>query len=154
MVTKEVVLYKNNGGVIFMTKFNYEFRVKMVREKLMGKTYKRLSQEFGVGEKTIREWVTRYKAGGMTQLVKVNKRYTADFKKAVIEYRWEHNLSFVKTAAKFGIPNSGIVNLWEKRYREQGEQGLVSKKRGRPRIVMPIPVKPESDSERESMTAR
>jgi len=34
-----------------MTKFNEEFKAKMVQERLSGKTFKAISKEFGVGEK-------------------------------------------------------------------------------------------------------
>ena len=75
-----------------MTKFNEEFKAKMVQERLSGKTFKAISKEFGVGEKTVIEWCARYEAGGTEQLLRVNRRYTPEFKKKVIEYRWEHVL--------------------------------------------------------------
>lgn len=64
-----------------MTKFSEAFRAKIIEERLSGKTYKDISKEFGVGEKTVMDWFVRYEAGGTDQLLRVNRQYTPEFKK-------------------------------------------------------------------------
>lgn len=115
-----------------MTKFSEEFKAKMVQERLSGKTFEAISKKFGVGKQTLTEWCARYEAGGTDQLLRVNRRYTPEFKKKVIEYRWEHGLSLMQTALQFQIPHQGVVYQWERRYLDRGMSGLMPKKKGRP----------------------
>ncbi len=117
-----------------MTKFTFEFRKNMVEERMSGKTYAAIYKEHGVGHKTVREWVARYKNGGMEQLIQVNKKtYSQNFKKMVIDYRWQNGASFMQTAMHFKIPNSGIICKWERKYMTEGIAGLKPLKRGRKR---------------------
>ena len=136
-----------------MTKFSEEFKAKMVQERISGKTFKAISAEFGVGEKTVIEWCARYEAGGTDQLLRVNRRYTPEFKKKVIEFRWEHRLSLMQTAAQFKIPNGSIVDQWEHKYLERGMSGLVPKKKGRPSKMPKKPKKKEDLTRLEQLEA-
>ena len=136
-----------------MTKFSEQFKAKMVQERISGKTFKAISAEFGVGEKTVIEWCARYEAGGTDQLLRVNRRYTPEFKKKVIEFRWEHRLSLMQTAAQFKIPNGSIVDQWEHKYLERGMSGLMPKKKGRPSKMPKKPKKKEDLTRLEQLEA-
>ena len=136
-----------------MTKFSEEFKAKMVQERISGKTFKAISAEFGVGEKTVIEWCARYEAGGTDQLLRLNRRYTPEFKKKVIEFRWEHRLSLMQTAAQFKIPNGSIVDQWEHKYLERGMSGLMPKKKGRPSKMPKKPKKKEDLTRLEQLEA-
>ena len=136
-----------------MTKFSEEFKAKMVQERISGKTFKAISAEFGVGEKTVIKWCARYEAGGTDQLLRVNRRYTPEFKKKVIEFRWEHRLSLMQTAAQFKIPNGSIVDQWEHKYLERGMSGLMPKKKGRPSKMPKKPKKKEDLTRLEQLEA-
>jgi len=136
-----------------MTKFSEEFKAKMVQERLSGKTFKTISKEFGVGKKTVVDWCARYEAGGTDQLLRVNRRYMPEFKKKVIEYKWEHGLSLTQTAAQFKIPGSSIVYQWERNYLERGMSGLLSKKKGRPSKMPKKPKKKEDLTRLEKLEA-
>jgi transposase len=70
-----------------MTKFSHELRAKVIKARLEGKSLSMLVKEFGVGQTTVCTWIDRYRAGGTAQLLRVNRRYTPEFKKKVIEYR-------------------------------------------------------------------
>jgi transposase-like protein len=48
-----------------------------------------------------------------------------------IEYRWANDLSYSQAAANVGIPNPSILFAWEKRYLEQGLDGLQDARKGR-----------------------
>lgn len=127
-----------------MTKFDQKFKVKVIKERLSGKTFAVIAKRFNVGESTIRAWFSRYEAGGTDQLLRVNRHYTPEFKKEVIEYRWENGLSLMQTAALFQIPNHGIIYQWERRYLKKGISGLLPQKKGRP-STMPRKPKKEKD---------
>lgn len=127
-----------------MTKFNQEFRVKVIKERISGKSFATIAKRFNVGESTVKTWFSRYEAGGTDQLLRVNRYYTPEFKKEVIEYRWEHGLSLIQTAAQFQIPDHGIIYQWERRYLKKGISGLLPQKKGRPSIM---PGKPKKEKD-------
>src|SRR5574344_2513241 len=136
-----------------MTKFSHEFRTKVIKARLEGKSFRMLAKEFGIGNTTARTWVQKYNAGGTKQLLRVNRRYTPEFKKKVIEFRWEHRLSLMQTAAQFKIPNGSIVDQWEHKYLERGMSGLMPKKKGRPSKMPKKPKKKEDLTRLEQLEA-
>ena len=136
-----------------MTKFSHELRAKVIKARLEGKSLSMLVKEFGVEQTTVCTWIDRYRAGGTAQLLHVNRRYTPEFKKKVIEYRWEHGLSLTKTAAQFKIPGCGIVYQWERNYLERGMSGLLPKKKGRPSKMPKKPKKKEDLTRLEKLEA-
>lgn len=136
-----------------MTKFSHELRAKVIKARLEGKSVDMLAKEFGVGETSIKGWCTRYEAGGTKQMLSVNRRYTPEFKKKVIEYRWEHGLSLRQVATQFKIPNNCTVYEWERRYLTRGKSGLLSKKRGRPRKMPKKPKKEKNLTRLEQLEA-
>mgnify|MGYP000904265498 CR=1 FL=1 len=136
-----------------MTKFSHELRAKVIKESIAGKSIRMLAKEFSVGKTTVGTWIDRYRAGGTSQLLRVNRRYTPEFKKKVIEYRWEHGLSFMQVAAQFNVPNSGTVYQWEHKYLTRGNSGLLSKKKGRPSKMPKKPKKKENLTRLEQLEA-
>jgi len=68
--------------------------------------------------------------------------WTAEQKHQVLLYMHENNLSCKETAIQFGISGSATIWQWEKRYLENGIEGLEGKKKGRkPRTLKPKPPK-------------
>lgn len=114
-------------------------------------------KKFNIGETTIKQWVHQYNAGGVTQLINVNRRYSTEFKKNVIEYKWEYGLSLNETTAHFKIPSAGTVFQWEKRYLEEGISRLMQRKKGRLCNMMPkkpkTPKKPRELTREQEMEA-
>ena len=136
-----------------MTKFSHELRAKVIKARLEGKSLSMLVKEFGVEQTTVCTWIDRYRAGGTAQLLHVNRRYTPEFKKKVIEYRWEHGLSFKQVAIQFNIPQKGTIYEWECRYLTRGMSGLLPKKRGRPSKMPKKPKKKENLTRLEQLEA-
>ena len=136
-----------------MTKFSHELRAKVIKARLEGKSLSMLVKEFGVEQTTVCTWIDRYRAGGTAQLLRVNRRYTPEFKKKVIEYRWEHGLSFKQVAIQFNIPQKGTIYEWECRYLTRGISGLLPKKRGRPSKMPKKPKKKENLTRLEQLEA-
>ena len=60
-----------------------------------------------------------------------NKRYTAEFKKLVVETMQEEKLSYRETARRFEISDDKRVAAWERIYLEEGPEGLAIERRGR-----------------------
>ncbi|MEL7654730.1 MAG: helix-turn-helix domain-containing protein [Bacillota bacterium] len=132
-----------------MTKFNKDFRLKLVKEVDRGLPLNFVAREYGVGRSTLNQWYANYSHGGVNQLVSSNKRYTQEFKINAIEYRWQHDLSYKVAAAELEIPCGGILYQWEKRYLESGASGLLNTKKGRPPKVPKKSEKPKRDLTRE-----
>ena len=59
-----------------------------------------------------------------------NKKYTAEFKKQVIETMQEEGLSYGETRRKFGITGSHQIQDWERIYLEEGPEGFAIERRG------------------------
>ena len=59
-----------------------------------------------------------------------NKRYTAEFKKQVVETMQKEKLSCCETAERFEIRHKRVQD-WERIYLEEGPEGLAIEHRGR-----------------------
>jgi transposase-like protein len=60
-----------------------------------------------------------------------NKRYTAEFKRHVIETMQQEELSYHEAARQFEINDRGIIRRWERICLEEGPEGLTVERRGR-----------------------
>ena len=60
-----------------------------------------------------------------------NKRYTAEFKKIVIETMMEEKLSYSETALRFEVSNHHRIQEWERIYLTEGAEGFAVERRGR-----------------------
>jgi transposase len=134
-----------------MTKFDKDFRLKLVMEVDQGASLTGVAQRYGVGRSTLRVWYANYSHGGVAQLCSVNRLYTQEFKINSIEYRWQNDLSYRLAAAELEIPNGCILYQWEKRYLEYGVSGLQTTKKGRTPKVPKKPEKPKCDLNREEL---
>ena len=67
-----------------------------------------------------------------------NKRYTAEFKRTVVETMRGECLSLNETMRRFGITNKGIIQRWEQIYLEEGPEGLAIERRGRKSTGRPV----------------
>jgi transposase len=59
-----------------MRKFTHELRMQVINERLLGKSFGQLAKKFNIGETTIKKWAHQYNAGGVTQLINVNRCYS------------------------------------------------------------------------------
>ena len=76
-----------------------------------------------------------------------NKRYTAEFKKIVIETMLEEKLSYSETARRFEVSNHHRIQEWERIYLTEGAEGFAVERRGRGSKGHPrqLPKKVEED---------
>ncbi|MDU2829447.1 helix-turn-helix domain-containing protein [Anaerococcus jeddahensis] len=143
-----------------MPKYTKEFKIKLVKEYLSGKSggQPALAHRYNIPESTLENWIRKYQSGGFENLSKKlkNEKYTSEFKLSVIQYRQINNTSLRETAEHFNLVNGSMVYRWEKDYQERGLSGLEDN-RGRPRKDMSKANKksklntPINESEREEL---
>jgi len=132
-----------------MSKFSKEFCLKLVLEIEGGQPLRAVARKYGMARSTLRNWWRNYGAGGIDQLISTNQRYTQEFKLHAIEYRWANDLSYSQAAAKLGILSVNTILTWEKRYLEQGVDGLRDSKKGRPATMPKEETKSKAPATRE-----
>ena len=62
---------------------------------------------------------------------RTNKKYTAEFKKNVVETMRKENLSYSETARRFGVSSRSMITNWERIYLTEGPEGFNIERRGR-----------------------
>lgn len=132
-----------------MTKFSDEIRIQAIKLLVEGKTIRAVGRELGVSESVIRNWRNQYEAGGYDQLRATRQFYTAKFKMGAVTYRRGNKLSYAQAAADLGIPNEGTLYEWERRYKEQGVEGLQETRKGRQPTMQKENKKPKTPVTRE-----
>jgi transposase len=116
---------------IFMAKYSTDFKIKIVKEYQEGFiSLKDLAHKYGMPDDAlIREWLLQADKHGLDSLRVTHKRkkYSLDFKLAVVNYVKTHEVGTRKVAAHFGISPSQAYN-WTKKFDKYGAAEL----RGRP----------------------
>lgn len=122
-----------------MTKYNYRFKHKVVREYLENDvSYAFLRKKYGIKSNSqINNWLNSYKEFGKDglRLVKKNKHYSVQFKLNAIELYLTSKKSYQETASTLGMNNYSLIANWLRQFKEEGIDGL-SRMKGRP-IKMP-----------------
>lgn len=133
---------------IFMAKYSFEFKLKVVKEYLEGKGgYNYLASSHGVKyERQVRDWVNFYREFGEEGLLRKrrNQKYSVQFKLNAIELYQTSELSYREIANTLGINNPPLIASWVRQFREAGIDGL-SKAKGRTPIL-PKKVDKKKDS--------
>lgn len=119
-----------------MTKYNTEFKIKVVKEYLEGNvSYKDLAKKYSIPDKSnVRRWVNAYESQGYDGLKvsRTNNNYSLDFKLNVVNLYLTGEMSYQSLANELKINNPPMIAKWVKEFREEGIEGLKEKKRGRP----------------------
>ena len=76
-----------------------------------------------------------------------NKRYTAEFKKLVIETMLQEKLSYQETCRRFEVGSRDRIKSWERIYLTEGPEGFAVERRGRKSTGRPrnLPKEVEED---------
>ncbi len=121
---------------IFMAKYSYEYKKKIVMEYLNNKgSYKTLANKYGVkSHENIIKWVKCYKEFGEEGLLRSrkNEKYTFEYKLSVVELYLTTEVSYQELALRVGINNPSIINRWVNDYHIAGPEALQEKRKGRP----------------------
>jgi transposase len=120
-----------------MTKYTIETKQRLV-ELVETKKHSigSAAKEVGVSESAAKRWIKLYEYHGYEGLLIKRSSYTGEFKKNVVEYMHANHLSIREASAKFGMTSHTTLLNWERIYYEEGEQGLLVDRRGRPRKTM------------------
>ena len=121
----------------FMSKYNKEFKQKVVNAYLAGEGgYKLLSKRFGIpSHSNIGKWVRDFKHFGNQRLEikKTHKTYPVQFKLDVLKYKLRTGDSYQEVALEFSIGEPSIICNWFRKWQDEGIEGL-SQKKGRPTL--------------------
>ena len=119
-----------------MSKYNVEFKLKVVKEYLEGNIgYLSLAKKYNISNKSIiQRWVEAFKNQGYEglEVKRKNKKYTLEFKLNTVNLYLTGEMSYQNLANELKINNPSIIAIWVKEFREEGIEGLKAKKRGRP----------------------
>lgn len=105
-------------------KHSVEWMLARVQEYLDGKgSYDTLAAANGIGDKTLKEWVHKYREQGPTAFYKHagNAHYTKEFKMQCIEAVLQGEGSVDDIVAKYNISSRSVLNGWIKRYNANKE---------------------------------
>lgn len=120
---------------IFMAKYDFEFKKKVVEAYLRGEGgYQILSKKFGLkSTRQIGYWVKAYNEFGNEGLkVLENGRvYPFELKLLVVESYLKGNGSYSELGLKYGILNHGVIGSWIKKYKKDGPEALKNPQEGR-----------------------
>ena len=119
-----------------MSKYNLEFKLKVIKEYLEGNIgYPSLAKKYNIkSESVIIRWVNAYKTQGCDglEVKRKNNKYTLEFKLNTVNLYLTGEMSYQSLANELKINNPSIITRWVKEFREKGIEGLKPKKRGRP----------------------
>ncbi|MDN4495634.1 transposase [Ureibacillus aquaedulcis] len=138
-----------------MAKYSDEFKLKIVMEYLSGKLgFKRLAQKYDIPNRSvIQGWVRAYKDFGIEGIHKKIKKevYSVQFKLTVLNFMKQTGASYQDTAIEFNLNNRSIIANWNRKFLEEGIEGLEEKSKGRPPMSKNPKIKATS---REEQLAR
>jgi transposase len=121
-----------------MTKFTRLERLEAAKAVDAGDSLASVGRRFGMSPPIVRRSVNLYWEQGATGFQAKKAVYTVTQKLEVLEAMHSQGMTQEETAVKFGINGSATIWEWERRYLENGIDGLTPKKKGRrPRVQKP-----------------
>jgi transposase len=124
-----------------MTKYSKEEKIAAIKAVEAGESIAEVARQRQINESVLKWNVRSYNEHGEKGLSSHVYSWPVEQKYKVLEYMHEHQLSYTETGVLLGIRDSTIWN-WERRYLENGVEGLEDKKKGRkPRTQKPKPPK-------------
>ena len=124
---------------IFMSKYNYEFKKKIVMSYRNGMgSYKDLAELYKIPSNTcIKEWVRNYNSFGDEGLMRSRKHKIYSFEKkiSVVELYLSSEISYQELAIQEGITNPSMIVNWINRFRAAGPDALRPQKKVRKKTL-------------------
>ncbi len=119
-------------------KLSLEDKIEIVRlcEK-DGLGYGLIARRYNVRDSLIKSIIYRYKIHGYKSLKHppMQQKYLAEFKYSIIKQVYEGK-SKTSLAAEYNLPSAGTIVAWMHKFEELGYNGLISKRKGRPKKNM------------------
>ena len=97
------------------SKHTTEWKIEIVKKYLSGEgSYARLAKAYGIGEKTLRDWVHRYREQGETgfRYRTGNNHYSKTFKTKCVEAVLQGEGSVDDIVAKYNISDRSVLRRW------------------------------------------
>ena len=117
-----------------MVKYSFEFKKMVVKEYIRGLGgYTYLSRKHGIKSRgQVHDWVKVYQEFGEEGLRRrrTNKDYPVQFKIDAVELYSRTELTYREVANQFGLTTSALIKAWQKKFLEEGIDGL-SQTKGR-----------------------
>ena len=121
-----------------MTKFTRSDKLTAALAVEAGDSIASVARRLGMSESVVRRSVRLFQEYGEAGFMVKKARYTVAQKLEVLQVMRSQGLCQQETAIKFGIAGNATVLVWERRYMENGIDGLKAKKKGRrPRVPKP-----------------
>ncbi|ACT61906.1 helix-turn-helix domain-containing protein [Lactiplantibacillus plantarum] len=95
-----------------MTKFNLDFRIKVVTEYLSGKGSTALARAYGISTYSIiLDWVHRFERRGIKGLKdrSMSQEYSSQFKVDVLNWKTQNRASLPVTALHFDLSSPSTI---------------------------------------------
>lgn len=127
-----------------MTKYSRTEKLAAAQAVEAGESVPNVAKRLGMSRQVVQWSVRLYQEQGEAGFRAKKASYTVAQKLAVLETLHSQGMSNVEAAVKFGIGTDSTIWKWERRYLENGREGLTPKKKGRrPRVPKPkIPLTP------------
>ena len=133
-----------------MSKLSYEDKINIYYKKKNGQTRKSIANEYKIKQASVQYLVRLIDKNGFEVLrTNKNKYYTSYQKEQIINRVLIKNESILSVAIDEGLPSSGMLVNWIKKYKENG-YNIVERKRGR-RPTMKVTKKKEKETKDETI---
>jgi transposase len=121
-----------------MTKYSRAERLAAAQAVEAGDSVGNVAKRLGMSRQVVQWSVRLYRGQGEAGFQTKKASYTAAQKLVILETMHSQGMSNVEAAVKFGIGTASTIWEWERRYLENGMEGLTPKKKGRrPRVPRP-----------------
>jgi transposase len=104
-----------------------QFKLAIVEHYLdSAEGYKAVALHHGIARSLVKRWVAFYRHHGAEGLkTRPLQRYSAEFKRSVVQHMWDNNLSYAETSAHFNIRAQCYVGIWERSFSEGGDEASI-----------------------------
>ena len=106
------------------SKYSAEEKLKIVEDCINGRDNpNHAGKTRGISCVTIREWIAKYRAEGPSAFIATekNRRYSAEFKRKVVEEYLSGKGSMLELMAKYAIRSETQIKRWIKIYNNRGD---------------------------------
>ena len=122
----------------------YDVGLRMRAVELYDKGHCRASVAslLGIPEETVRKWLDIYRSVGIEVLALMGTKktvYSFETKLAAVRAVEDEGMTKAEAMARFGIASPSSFKKWLKAYREDGQEALRPKPKGRPKGVKAEP---------------
>ena len=123
---------------VFMAKYSYEFKKKVVQAYLNGEGgQKFLAKKYGIpADSNVKKWIDNYQKFGNEGLMRSREqKYSFETKLSVVELYLSSEISYQELALQEKIYNPSQIAKWVNDFRIAGPDALRPKKKGRKKTL-------------------